>query len=57
MTISREYLVATLENLRQQESEASVMVERARGAILLTEALIEQLDKPSAEKESEESIG
>jgi esterase/lipase superfamily enzyme len=45
MDIDREYLQATLANLRQQEREATVLAHRSRGAILLCEALIARQDE------------
>jgi hypothetical protein len=51
MEIDREYLEATVQNIRRQQSEAEQMVERTRGALLLVEALLARLDeKPKSEE-------
>lgn len=42
------YLEATRENLRKQEAEAFANLERIRGAILLTDALLVEARKTPA---------
>ena len=49
MVIDREYLDATVSNLKIQEREASEMLQKCQGALLVCEALIarlEQKDEP-----------
>jgi hypothetical protein len=45
MEIGREYLEATLANVRQQHDEAKQLVERTFGAILLAEAMLKRLEE------------
>lgn len=46
MNLDREYLEATLRNLRVQEREGIEMAAMARGAIQITEALVARLAEP-----------
>ena len=46
MTLTREYLTATLENLRKQEREILDAAMKARGAVMLAEAMLADIDKP-----------
>jgi hypothetical protein len=52
MQITREYVEATLANVRQQEAEARTLAERAHGAVLLCEALLARLDEAKPEAPS-----
>lgn len=49
MTLTREYLTATLDNLRKQEREILDAAMKARGAVMLAEAMLADLDKPAPE--------
>ena len=55
MQIDREYLQATISNLAQQEQEGRTLAERARGAIMLCEALLARIAEPEPEEAKEES--
>jgi len=56
MKIDRVYLEATLANLRQQEQEGRTLAERARGAIMLCEALLARDQEPEAVHPSPASV-
>lgn len=43
--IDREYMEASMANLRQQQQEALELLERTRGALMFGEALLARLDQ------------
>jgi len=52
MVIDREYLDATISNLKVQEREASEMLQKCQGALYVCEALIARLEQEEAEEPS-----
>ncbi len=45
MNIDREYLEGLLKSLRQQEADGIAKAQQARGAVIVTEALLARLDE------------
>lgn len=48
--IDREYLDATVQNLKAQELEASELLQKCQGALLVCDALIARLEQVETEK-------